>query len=84
MSRPMKPLTPIALGPLRVTPICLGAMTFGEQVNEADAHAILDRAVERGVTFLDTAEMYPVPPSTTRSEERRVGKECRSRWSPYH
>ena len=30
MSRPMKPLTPIALGPLRVTPICLGAMTFGE------------------------------------------------------
>ena len=50
MSRPMKPLTPIALGPLRVTPICLGAMTFGEQVGEADAHAILDRAVERGVT----------------------------------
>ena len=40
MSRPMKPLTPIALGPLRVTLICLGAMTFGEQVNEADAHAI--------------------------------------------
>lgn len=47
---------------LRVTPICLGTMTFGEQVAEDAAHAILDRAVERGVTFIDTAEMYPVPP----------------------
>jgi aryl-alcohol dehydrogenase-like predicted oxidoreductase len=47
---------------LHVTPICLGTMTFGEQVNEADSHAILDRAVERGVNFLDTAEMYSVPP----------------------
>ena len=46
---------------LRVTPICLGTMTFGEQVNERDAHAILDRAVERGINFVDTAEMYAVP-----------------------
>ena len=46
---------------LKVTPICLGTMTFGEQVNQADAHAILDRALERGVNFLDTAEMYAVP-----------------------
>ena len=48
---------------LHVTSICLGTMTFGEQVNEADSHTILDRAVERGVNFIDTAEMYPVPPS---------------------
>jgi aryl-alcohol dehydrogenase-like predicted oxidoreductase len=47
---------------LHVTPICLGTMTFGEQVSEADAHAILDRALERGINFLDTAEMYAVPP----------------------
>jgi aryl-alcohol dehydrogenase-like predicted oxidoreductase len=47
---------------LRVTPICLGTMTFGEQVDEATSHAIMDRAVERGVNFLDTAEMYSVPP----------------------
>ncbi len=46
---------------LHVTPICLGTMTFGEQVDEAAAHAILDRAVERGVNFIDTAEMYAVP-----------------------
>ena len=55
----------LALGAsdLHVTPICLGTMTFGEQVAESPAHAILDRAVERGVNFIDTAEMYPVPPS---------------------
>ena len=46
---------------LRVTPICLGTMTFGEQVDEPTAHAILDRALERGIDFIDTAEMYAVP-----------------------
>ena len=46
---------------LQVTPICLGTMTFGEQVNQTVAHAILDRSLERGVNFLDTAEMYSVP-----------------------
>jgi aryl-alcohol dehydrogenase-like predicted oxidoreductase len=46
---------------LRVTPICLGTMTFGEQVAEAPAHAILDRSLARGVNFIDTAEMYSVP-----------------------
>lgn len=47
---------------LNVTSICLGTMTFGEQVNESDAHQILARSLERGVNFLDTAEMYAVPP----------------------
>ncbi|MBV1733324.1 MAG: aldo/keto reductase, partial [Hydrogenophaga sp.] len=46
---------------LQVTPICLGTMTFGEQVNETDAHRILDRSLERGVNFIDAAEMYSVP-----------------------
>jgi aryl-alcohol dehydrogenase-like predicted oxidoreductase len=46
---------------LRVTPICLGTMTFGEQVGEDTAHKIMDRAIERGIDFLDTAEMYAVP-----------------------
>ena len=50
---------------LKVSPVCLGTMTFGEQVNEAVSHAILDRSLERGVNFLDTAEMYAVP---TRAE----------------
>ena len=50
---------------LKVSPVCLGTMTFGEQVNEAVSHAILDRSLERGVNFIDTAEMYAVP---TRAE----------------
>ncbi|WP_422846441.1 aldo/keto reductase [Acidovorax sp. M2(2025)] len=52
---------PLGTSDLRVTPICLGTMTFGEQVREADAHAILSRSLERGVNFIDTAEMYAVP-----------------------
>jgi len=46
---------------LQVTPICLGTMTFGEQADEPTAHAVLDRSLERGVNFIDTAEMYSVP-----------------------
>ncbi len=48
---------------LRVSEICLGTMTWGEQNSEADAHAQLDCAVAHGVNFIDTAEMYPVPPN---------------------
>ena len=46
---------------LQVTPICLGTMTFGEQVAEKEAHSILDCSLDLGVNFLDTAEMYSVP-----------------------
>jgi predicted oxidoreductase len=46
---------------LHVTPVCLGTMTFGEQVDEPTAHAILDRSLQRGINFIDTAEMYSVP-----------------------
>jgi aryl-alcohol dehydrogenase-like predicted oxidoreductase len=47
---------------LNVTPICLGTMIFGEQVDEATAFKIMDRALEHGINFFDTAEMYAVPP----------------------
>ena len=47
---------------IEVSKICLGTMTWGEQNNETDAHQQLDYALERGVNFIDTAEMYPVPP----------------------
>jgi aryl-alcohol dehydrogenase-like predicted oxidoreductase len=46
---------------LRVSEICLGTMTFGQQNTLAEAKQQLDYAVERGVNFIDTAEMYPVP-----------------------
>ncbi|MEL7365511.1 MAG: NADP(H)-dependent aldo-keto reductase [Pseudomonadota bacterium] len=47
---------------LEVSKICLGTMTFGEQNTEQQAFSQLDYALERGVNFIDTAEMYPVPP----------------------
>lgn len=46
---------------LQATELCLGTMTFGEQVDAAGAHAILDRALDLGIHFIDTAEMYAVP-----------------------
>jgi aryl-alcohol dehydrogenase (NADP+) len=60
---------------LEVTDICLGTMTWGEQSTEAEAHAQLDWALERGINFVDTAEMYPVPPKkeTQGSTERILG-----------
>ncbi len=47
---------------LKISALSLGTMTFGEQNSEAEAHAQLDLAVSRGVNFIDSAEMYPVPP----------------------
>jgi 1-deoxyxylulose-5-phosphate synthase len=46
---------------LRVSEICLGTMTFGVQCDEATSFAILDRAAEAGVDFLDSADCYPIP-----------------------
>jgi aryl-alcohol dehydrogenase-like predicted oxidoreductase len=57
---------------LKVSEVCLGTMTFGHQCDERTSFAILDKAAEHGVTFIDTADVYPVPPSPEtagRSEE---------------
>ncbi len=48
---------------MKVSKVCLGSMTWGEQNSESEAHAQLDYAVAQGVNFIDTAEMYPVPPN---------------------
>ncbi len=53
---------PLGRTGIEVSALCLGTMTFGEQNSEAQAHAQLDRAVAAGINFIDTAEMYPVPP----------------------
>lgn len=47
---------------LSISELCLGSMTWGSQNSEADAFAQIDMALERGVNFIDTAEMYPVNP----------------------
>ncbi|MGA2080373.1 MAG: aldo/keto reductase [Holophaga sp.] len=66
---------------LKVSEICLGTMTFGAQADEAAAFAILDRAAEAGVNFLDSADGYPMPvtPETRGRTEEIVGKWLRSR-----
>jgi aryl-alcohol dehydrogenase (NADP+) len=46
---------------LRVSELCLGTMTYGQQNTEAEAHEQLDYAIAQGINFIDTAEMYPVP-----------------------
>jgi aryl-alcohol dehydrogenase-like predicted oxidoreductase len=66
---------------LKVSEICLGTMTFGHQADERTAFAILDRAAEGGVTFLDTADAYPVPPAveTAGETERVLGRWLRGK-----
>src|SRR5262252_7873121 len=66
---------------LKVSEICLGTMTFGHQCDERTSFAILDRAAEHGVLFLDTADVYPVPPSpeTAGRSEAIVGKWLRGK-----
>jgi aryl-alcohol dehydrogenase-like predicted oxidoreductase len=58
---------------IEVSPLCLGSMTWGSQNSTEDGHAQIDRALERGINFIDTAEMYPVNPvakeTTGRTEE---------------
>lgn len=51
---------------IRVSALCLGTMTWGHQNSEAEAHAQLDFALDQGINFIDTAEMYAVPPSAER------------------
>src|SRR5437660_12225827 len=48
---------------LKVSEICLGTMTFGHQCDEPTSFAIMNTAADGGVTFIDTADVYPVPPT---------------------
>ena len=58
---------------LEVSKICLGTMTWGEQNTQAEAFAQLDYAIGNGINFIDTAEMYPVPPKPeTQGETERI------------
>src|SRR5258707_2739803 len=61
---------------LKVSELCLGTMTFGNQCDERASFAILDRAADAGVDFLDTADCYPVPPTpeTAGRTEEIIGK----------
>jgi len=60
---------------MEVSKVCLGTMTWGQQNSEAEAHEQLDYAVAQGINFIDTAEMYPVPPNaqTQGRTEKHLG-----------
>ena len=60
---------------IKVSKICLGTMTFGQQNTESEAHEQLNYAVEKGINFIDTAEMYSIPgrKETHGSSERFIG-----------
>ena len=55
---------------ISISHICLGTMTWGTQNSEAEAHAQMDFAVEKGVNFFDTAELYPVAPASAETQGR--------------
>ncbi len=60
---------------LKISKLCLGTMTWGQQNNQAEAHEQLDFAIEKGINFIDCAEMYPVPanPKTQGRTETYIG-----------
>jgi aryl-alcohol dehydrogenase-like predicted oxidoreductase len=60
---------------LEVSLICLGTMTYGEQNNEKEAHEQLDYSLTKGINFIDTAEMYAIPPreETQGTTEQIIG-----------
>ncbi len=66
---------------LDVSLICLGTMTWGSQNSEAEAHQQLDYALSRDINFIDTAEMYPVPPQADwqGTTERYIGTWLKAR-----
>lgn len=66
---------------LKISKICLGTMTFGEQNSESEAHEQLNYAVSRGINFIDTAEMYPIAArkETLGSTERFIGSWLKNR-----
>ncbi len=72
---------PLGRSQLKVSALCLGSMTWGEQNNQNDAFAQIDRARDAGVNFIDTAEMYPVPPrgETYGETERIIGNYFKAR-----
>lgn len=60
---------------LKISKLCLGTMTWGQQNTEAEAHEQLDFAIGKGINFIDCAEMYPIPanPKTQGSTEAFIG-----------
>ena len=68
---------------LKVSRLCLGTMTFGVQADELAAHAILDKAADGGITFIDTADVYPIGRVAPGTTEEIIGKWLKDRRSDF-
>lgn len=62
---------------LRVSPVCLGTMSFGSWSDEKESFKIMDKSIDRGINFFDTAELYPVPPN---SKDAGLTEEIIGKW----
>jgi aryl-alcohol dehydrogenase-like predicted oxidoreductase len=72
---------PLGRTGLQVSLLCLGTMTWGQQNTEAEGHAQMDLALDHGINFFDTAELYSIPPTreTQGSTERIIGSWFKAR-----
>ena len=70
---------PLGRTGIEVSALCLGSMTWGTQNTAEEGHAQIDMALERGINFIDTAEMYPVNPLSAETQGRTeeiIGQWC--------
>ncbi|MGL4439061.1 MAG: aldo/keto reductase, partial [Bosea sp. (in: a-proteobacteria)] len=72
---------PLGRSDIKVSAICLGTMTWGQQNTETEGHAQMDYALDQGINFIDTAELYSIPPKpeTQGSTERIIGSWFKAR-----
>lgn len=72
---------PLGRSDIKVSAICLGTMTWGQQNTEAEGHQQMDYALDKGINFFDTAELYSIPPKpeTQGSTERIIGSWFKAR-----
>ncbi|WP_435231326.1 aldo/keto reductase [Pseudopelagicola sp. nBUS_20] len=61
-------MNPLGRTGIKVSELCIGTMTFGTQTDEGESHAQIDMALNYGINFLDTAEMYPVNPISSQTQ----------------
>ena len=65
---------------LKVSRLCLGTMNFGPETSEPDSHQIMDRALEHGINFFDTADVYGGPQTPDMAKGYGISEEIIGRW----
>ena len=84
----MMKYTNLGSSDLNESNVCLGSMTWGAQNNQADANDQIELALSSGINFIDTAEMYAVPPTPDTygaswwRSKWQISQWCQARWKP--